>query len=275
MPFQHSAEHYDPEWLATYDMVLEIVMVCLLWILLTFTVFWHPDLFTDLGTYWLYWASLLFRIFIMMASAYAGGLMVLHMGLKMNYTRKIQHFAAYFVPLIMDELLEFPYADGDDYVLAECWGYYAVMVAFAALIYPIRTRLRCVDVQFFSLDRPEDRPHTLQWMTTQVPIGDSILVFFKWYFLFVLESELARNLVFIPTIIVGIGDGLAEPVGITWGKHKYRTRSLSCDGKEYTRSYEGSFTVYITGLLCCLGFYLVFENWHQWLVACVAIPPAM
>ena len=74
MPFQHSAEHYDPEWLATYDMVLVIVMVCLLWILLTFTVFWHPDLFTDLGTYWLYWASLLFRIFIMMASAYAGGL---------------------------------------------------------------------------------------------------------------------------------------------------------------------------------------------------------
>ena len=46
-------------------------------------------------------------------------------------------------------------------------------------------------------------------MTTQVLIGDSILVFFKWYFLFVLESELAQNLVFIPTIIVGIGDGLA------------------------------------------------------------------
>jgi hypothetical protein len=39
--------------------------------------------------------------------------------------------------------------------------------------------------------------------------------------------------------ITGVGDGLAEPVGIWLGKHKYKTRSCFSP-RRYTRSWEGS-----------------------------------
>ena len=69
-----------------------------------------------------------------------------------------------------------------------------------------------------------------------------------------MDKKLLSDLLFIPVMTTGIGDGLAEPVGIAWGKHKYKTRGL-CSPKLYTRSYEGSFTVYISCVITTAAVY--------------------
>merc|ERR1719424_2717961 len=91
-------------------------------------------------------------------------------------------------------------------------------------------------IQFNSLDRPEDRPNTIKWI-----IGGNILpglfsiILFRWLYSFNNTQDLA----FIWIFVTGIGDGLAEPVGITWGRHKYWTSSLFSgqDDFKYQRSW--------------------------------------
>ena len=92
-------------------------------------------------------------------------------------------------------------------------------------------------------DRPEDRPHTLKWIIAgNIAPGLILLIFFRWLF----DLTTQGNLVFIIVFITGIGDGLAEPVGITWGKHKYSTQGCFSPRK-YTRSWEGSACVFLSG----------------------------
>jgi len=55
-------------------------------------------------------------------------------------------------------------------------------------------------------------------------------------------------LIFITVLIAAIGDGLAEPVGVKFGKHQYLVRALFTDRK-YTRSIEGSLCVLFSGFL--------------------------
>lgn len=55
-------------------------------------------------------------------------------------------------------------------------------------------------------------------------------------------------------LLVGIGDGIAEPIGRRWGRHTYRVRSLT--GAGAVRSLEGSAAVFVgcvAVLLVCFG----------------------
>jgi phytol kinase len=52
-------------------------------------------------------------------------------------------------------------------------------------------------------------------------------------------------------LVAGIGDGLAEPVGIRFGKRKYQVRALFTD-RRYTRSLEGSSCVFVSAVLAIL-----------------------
>ena len=42
---------------------------------------------------------------ILISVAYASGSLVYYKGLKVNYTRKINHFALFFVPMLLDNIL--------------------------------------------------------------------------------------------------------------------------------------------------------------------------
>ena len=61
-------------------------------------------------------------------------------------------------------------------------------------------------------------------------------------------------LIFIPILINGLADGLAEPVGITFGKHKYKTRAC-LSTRKYERSYEGSLCVFIVSTIIIAAYY--------------------
>lgn len=137
---------------------------------------------------------------------------------QINYTRKLQHFAAYAVPVV------FPSPHGCEGPLYLAWGDFFTMIGFLILIKPLRESFDCLMLQFHALDRPEDRPHTLKWIIGGNILPGLFLIIIFRYFLASFGADPALALIFI--LVTGVGDGLAEPVGIAWGKHKYRTWSI-------------------------------------------------
>lgn len=124
---------------------------------------------------------------------------------KVNYTRKIQHFAAYLVPLLSPPTSPFG-------ILPHLWESLLVLLAFLLLIKPIREASKFFMLQFNSLDRPEDRPNTLKWIILgNILPGLIIITIFKEIFEAYLNLPLLTSIV---VLTVAIGDGLAEPVGI-------------------------------------------------------------
>ena len=61
----------------------------------------------------------------------------------------------------------------------------------------------------------------------------------------------------IPILVNGIGDGLAEPVGVRFGRLKYKTYSLFSKIK-YERTLEGSACVFFTSLIVIIFFHSSF-----------------
>jgi phytol kinase len=48
---------------------------------------------------------LLFHLTILLLIQYASGSLVFYKGVKVNYTRKINHFALFFVPMFIDNII--------------------------------------------------------------------------------------------------------------------------------------------------------------------------
>lgn len=148
------------------------------------------------------------------------------------------------------------------------------MIGFLVLIKPIRENLLFFMLQFNSLDRPEDRPDTLKWIIGgNIMPGQILIVIMRYFFAFTGQSDLAL----VPLYITGIGDGLAEPVGIYFGKHKYKTKAWfsSAGDRAYTRSYEGSACVYISGLIFTAIQWYSFANPVQFWACMIVVPPLM
>ena len=78
------------------------------------------------------------------------------------------------------------------------------------------------------------------------------------------------NLLLVP--LTAIGDGLAEPIGVRFGKHKYRSFSLFPFIKnKYHRTLEGSAAVYMSSLFVLL-LYRNFFTISQFTYALLLLP---
>lgn len=108
-------------------------------------------------------------------------------------------------------------------------------------------------------------PDTLIFQVTEDLLRFLIYIPFK---LFVANRFSAPEIIFIPIAVNNIGDGLAEPVGVAFGKHKYTTTALYHKGKffksKFTRSYEGSSCVFITTLIVVAANYKSFNTNQFW-----------
>lgn len=195
---------------------------------------------------------------------YLSGLMVRYLGIRVNYTRKINHFALFFIPLFIRQL--FPFYDSMDRFIFAC-----VMAVMQLFIYikPIRTRIPVIATMFLSFDRPEDRPHTLWWLFTQIFVGYLVLV--PMVILFVNQG--LSGLLMVPILIVIFGDGLAEPVGIRFGKHTY-TSVAFLSRRKYVRSLEGSACVFLASIVLVM-LHRVYFMPDQFVVALVVLPIVM
>ncbi len=204
------------------------------------------------------------NVLVLVLSQYLNGLLVIHKNVKVNYTRKINHFLLFFIPIFLNR----------GYAHIEAFDLYAIgallaVVKFIFYIKPVRDRVPFINVMFHSFDRPEDRPHTLKWIVTQTAAGYMVLlpasIIFAHYGLL--------HLVLIPILIYGIGDGLAEPVGVRFGRHKYRSYALFTH-KSYVRTLEGSAVVLLSGLAVVAAFHSFFTS-LQFIVAMAVIPPLL
>ncbi len=208
--------------------------------------------------FWLHHAlfySLLFLIH------YLNGLLVIHHDVKVNYTRKINHFAFFFLPTLLQTYIVYPLSAVTFFGDIVC-----ALMFLTCFIAPMRQRSKVLTIMFHSFDRPEDRPLTLVWLYTQFIASYAVLIPLLAYF----ESHGMLPLVMIIIIANGIGDGLAEPVGIRFGKKQYATYALFTRQK-YVRSYVGSACVFVTTGIAILVFQHYFTA-IQLLMALLIVP---
>jgi len=135
----------------------------------------------------------------------------------------------------------FPYRSSTGLILASA----GVLLACLLLLYrPVRERSSFLSTAYSAIDRPEDRPFTLIWIATQLAATYLVLiVMIAW-----LNRYDKTILISITVLIAAIGDGLAEPVGIRFGKRSYRVHALFTD-KKYIRTLEGSMCVFLSAVL--------------------------
>lgn len=189
-----------------------------------------------------YWVNELMRTAVLFLTAWLLGLWVLRRGVRVNYTRKIQHFVLFLFPMLVATYI--PFEPSLFTVVGSGVVFLASLAIFAE---PLRTRSAFLATAFASFDRPEDRPYTLLWLSTQILATYVVLVLMLVW----LEHYQKSVLIYITVLVAGIGDGLAEPVGVRFGRHTYRTRALFAD-RVYTRSLEGSACVLASGILAVL-----------------------
>jgi len=248
---------YDQPWYSTFDIVFLVFMVSFGGLCAVWTHFTVPELWSNKA----FWIAQIPKLVCMLVVSVLGGIAARYFSgyyamdsnrqckftvvdadgnvteelrevatfdnyllskkghwFQINYTRKLQHFAAYAVPVV------FPHPPGCEGPLYLAWGDFFTMIGFVILIKPFRESMDCLMLQFHALDRPEDRPHTLKWIIGgNILPGLFLIVIFR-YFLTLVGGDPGLALIFI--MITGVGDGMAEPVGIAWGKHKYRTWSI-------------------------------------------------
>jgi dolichol kinase len=183
---------------------------------------------------------------------------------RVNYTRKINHFALFFLPMSMA-----PYFAFQQTLVTTLMTGSLLMLSLAIYAQPIRERALLLPTMFASFDRPEDRPYTLLWLQTQILAGYAVII----PLLFAFNRFGVSELMLVPILINGIGDGLAEPVGVRFGRHHYRVRALHGD-RTYVRTLEGSACVFVTGVLAVLLFHGSFTT-PQLIWALATIPLGM
>ena len=118
------------------------------------------------------------------------------------------------------------------------------LLCIGTFVRPLRDKSVFLATAYTAIDRPEDRPFTLLWVSTQVVATYLVIALMVLW----LAQYGKQPLIYIAVLVAGIGDGLAEPVGVRFGKRKYRVKALFTD-RSYTRSLEGSACVFFSAVL--------------------------
>jgi phytol kinase len=204
------------------------------------------------------------KLLVLYLIQFGCGLLVVHQSIKVNYTRKIIHFCLFLIPLYLDKVFAYERSLGL-FMMASAFS----VITLIIYIEPMRKRVPFINMMFTAFDRPEDRPYTLLWLSTQIVAGYLVIIPFVMLY----AAYGLIPLVLIPVLITAIGDGLAEPVGVRFGRHKYQVKALFTE-KKYYRTLEGSACVFIAGLLIVAAHHALFTP-VQFIAAMVIIPPAM
>lgn len=267
---------YSTKWTKTFDLKFLIGWFLALIGLTIITYFYQPTLIRETG----FFTHSVIKIAVMMLMGLVGGLLCRHFlkvnengyiiagshaWFKVNYTRKIQHFAAYLIPLLAP-------AGAPLGILPHIWESLFVMLAFLFLIKPLRERLKISMIQFNALDRPEDRPNTLKWIVCGNLLPALIL---STTFQQIFEHYLGEpRMALIIVLIIGFGDGFAEPLGIHFGKKKYTVPAWKMN-QRYVRSYVGSACVFLATIIIVSLFHAEFNTTQQFIIALIILPPVM
>jgi phytol kinase len=205
----------------------------------------------------------LILVLVLFGLYYVTGQLVRHKDIKVNYTRKINHMAIFFLPIFLEVVFDYQKS-----VVTVTAGLIISISTLIVFIRPLRERSGIVRTMFLSFDRPEDQPHTMTWLVTQYIAAAAVII----PLVMLLGMMNLGTLVFIPLLINGLGDGLAEPIGVRFGRIKYNVRARFTE-TSYQRSLEGSLCVFVAGVLSITAFYNLFSP-VQFIAAVLMIPLA-
>lgn len=203
------------------------------------------------------------------AMYYPLGCLVWYKGVSVAMTRKVSHVLVMTSMPLVAELNNHGEGLQRDIFLSVVWQTINTSWPISLIfLKPVRKRVEIMRLAFACPDRSEDRPYALLWIILQASAMTAVQVpMIQW----MLASDKGL-LIFIPFLSVGFGDGLAEPVGRIWGKHKYEVTAIGTN-KKFTRSYEGSACVFFFTLLAVL-IGLPEMNWLQATLSILLIPIA-
>ncbi len=189
------------------------------------------------------------------------GTIVKRYNIKVNYTRKLMHFLVIFTPFALS-----PHFSYEKNIFTTIVSSLIAIVILILFSQRIREKSSLLEIMFSCFDRPEDRPNTLKWFVTQYVVASIVLIPISYY----CKHVNKESLILIPILINGIGDGLAEPVGIAFGKHAYKTKAIF-SSKEYKRTIEGSLVVFLSSFIVLLFFRHHLTS-LQLIICCMLIP---
>jgi phytol kinase len=156
---------------------------------------------------------------------------------KTGYTRKVFHFLIF----------------GSAAAVHARWGTRGVCLfgGMASLVIAWALLRGPGSLLYEALAREKDAPHRTYFIV--VPWFATLLGGF-------LSNLLFPSTALLGYLVTGLGDAVAEPVGTRFGKHEYRTPTLS--GIRATRTLEGSCAVFLASLLAlavCLALSLAYD----------------
>jgi phytol kinase len=184
-------------------------------------------------------------------SGYFCGRLVIQQKLSASISRKIVCILTFAASYANSFLM--PIFSMNDSLMALGIGTVSLLAMLTTLISPIRQRIAFLNIVFSAINRPEDEPHTILWLTTEAIVTSLVIALFLPIIANVALSlintqAIFLNLLLVPIFASGIGDALAEIVGKKWGRHTYTTHSI-IRKRSYTRSLEGSAMVFLTTLI--------------------------
>ncbi|MAB80252.1 MAG: hypothetical protein CMJ89_12940 [Planctomycetes bacterium] len=192
--------------------------------------------------------------------------LVLRYNIRINFTRKLglrpwRKLQAFVIP--------FFFVTGDkiliDTVFLFSLGQLKTIITEWNVV---RRQVPILRFAFVSWDRLEDRPYSMRY-----DMIEDVLRFLVYIpFVALVENKI---ITLIPQLVNEFGDGLAEPVGLKFGKHRYKTKALWYEGKfwngEYHRSIEGSAMVFLVTVGAIFWFSSVFTI-PQLILALIFLP---
>lgn len=174
---------------------------------------------------------------VFLVASYSLGRLVLEHGWPVGYTRKILAVTLYATPFVT----------GYWWSAGLTWWTITLaaginLLCVGLLSERFRSRSTVLATAFAAIDRPEDRPFTLIWLITAIAA--------TWAVVMLWHATLPMHPAFlmIAFFVSGIGDALAEPVGLRFGRHTYTVRALGT-ARLYTRSLEGSACVFLSAVV--------------------------
>ena len=152
---------------------------------------------------------------LLLLGMYPIGLLAWYGGVSVAITRKISHVIFIsLLPLTVIFLNEQGEGLARDMFLAMVWQSLSSTLLLAIMFSKAsRKYLPVLRVAFAGIERSEDRPHALTWFSLQM-VGQTMvqIPMIQW-----MQSNDKGLLIWIPFLSVGLGDGLAEPIGRIWG----------------------------------------------------------
>lgn len=114
-----------------------------------------------------FWLNEVIKVVVFFATAFGLGLglgrWLVQNGVRVNYTRKIFHFVFFFFPIYLSSKI--PYESSIQSTLVSGG---VLLCCLLAMCKPIRERSTFIATAYSTIDRPEDRPFTLVWASSQL-----------------------------------------------------------------------------------------------------------